>query len=351
MSKRKLSCQEPAETVPEETSALPQPLPDRNAKFAKLYATEPNFRELAGFNPRFAPYIRHGSIDFSDPNAVMELTKTLLSRDFGLNLEMPQDRLCPMVHNRHNYILWLKGLVDSTLPAGASQSDVIGLDIGTGASCIYPLLGCVQRPWSFIGTDIDPSNIKNALENVARNNLAGRIRILARTPTDPLVPLNDSDTPRLTFTMTNPPFYESCDDLERSAAQKARPPFTACTGSAVEMVTAGGETGFAARILAESLEHRTRVQWYTIMFGKQSSVETLVKQLRAHEIGNYAVTEFVQGARTRRWAVAWSFGPRRAAQDVARGVKAAMWKGILPPLVEVEVVAFPAGAGIRLASA
>lgn len=55
------------------------------------------------------------------------------------------------VTNRHNYILWLKGLLDST-SYHESGGELIGLDIGTGASCIYPLLGCTQRPWSFIAT-------------------------------------------------------------------------------------------------------------------------------------------------------------------------------------------------------
>lgn len=27
-----------------------------------------------------------------------------------------------------------------------------GLDVGTGASCIYPLLGTAQRPWCFVAT-------------------------------------------------------------------------------------------------------------------------------------------------------------------------------------------------------
>ena len=54
------------------------------------------------------------------------------------------------VENRHNYILWLKDLLDTT--SYEERSHRRGLDIGTGASCIYPLLGCTQRPWSFIAT-------------------------------------------------------------------------------------------------------------------------------------------------------------------------------------------------------
>lgn len=55
------------------------------------------------------------------------------------------------VPNRHNYILWLKDLLDTSSYNEPGQK-LTGLDIGTGASCIYPLLGCVQRPWSFIAT-------------------------------------------------------------------------------------------------------------------------------------------------------------------------------------------------------
>ncbi|KAL1892814.1 hypothetical protein Cpir12675_004398 [Ceratocystis pirilliformis] len=240
-------------------------------------------------------------------------------------------------------------LVDSSLPAGFSQSDVVGLDIGTGSSCIYPLLGCTQRPWSFIATDIDPLNIQNARANVLRNGLGTRIRIVPRTQMDPLVALSDFGLPSLTFTMTNPPFYESLEDLELCAEQKQRPPLTACTGSAVEMVTVGGESGFAERILTESLQLQQKVRWYTIMFGKQSSVETLAKKLRDHKVSNYAITEFVQGSRTRRWAVAWSFCPQRPVQSSARGLKVPGWKGIiLPPLTEAEVASFPSsGDGVN----
>lgn len=58
----------------------------------------------------------------------------------------------PQVPNRHNYILWLKDLLDTTVGNGDVTRKAVGLDIGTGASCIYPLLGCSQRPWSFIAT-------------------------------------------------------------------------------------------------------------------------------------------------------------------------------------------------------
>ena len=85
------------------------------------------------------------------------MTKSLLKRDFGLKIELPPNRLCPPVPNRLNYLLWIQSLLDTTSDNYSDSYDrdreVLGLDIGTGASAIYPLLGCVQRPkWRFAGT-------------------------------------------------------------------------------------------------------------------------------------------------------------------------------------------------------
>jgi 23S rRNA (adenine1618-N6)-methyltransferase len=77
------------------------------------------------------------------------------------------------------------------------------------------------------------------------------------------------------------------------------------------MVTRGGEVAFVKRMIDESLVLRDRIQWYTSMLGKLSSVSVLVEMLMQHDNHNYAVTEFVQGSKTKRWALAWSWGNKR----------------------------------------
>ena len=77
------------------------------------------------------------------------------------------------------------------------------------------------------------------------------------------------------------------------------------------MVTVGGEVAFVKRMIAESVALKERVQWYTSMLGKLSSVSTIIGLLKEAAIQNWAVTEFVQGTKTRRWAVAWSWGDLR----------------------------------------
>jgi 23S rRNA (adenine1618-N6)-methyltransferase len=79
----------------------------------------------------------------------------------------------------------------------------------------------------------------------------------------------------------------------------------------------------------ESLVLRDRVQWYTSMLGKFSSVAALVQKLRDNGVDNYAVTEFVQGSKTRRWGIAWSFDDLRPVMSVARGVSS-LQKSLLP---------------------
>jgi 23S rRNA (adenine1618-N6)-methyltransferase len=129
--------------------------------------------------------------------------------------------------------------------------------------------------------------------------------------------------------MCNPPFYESKSEMLSAAASKQRPAFTACTGSETEMVTHGGEVKFVSRMIDESLILQDRVQWYTSMLGKFSSVATLLQQLRDKGVNNYAVTEFVQGSKTRRWGIAWSFEDLRPRVGVARGLSS-LPRGLLP---------------------
>ncbi|KAJ5958884.1 uncharacterized protein N7479_006034 [Penicillium vulpinum] len=291
-----------------------------------LYQNDIDFAALALQSRDFAKHLKpNGQLDFNDPAAVRQLTTTLLQQDFHLKVEIPGDRLCPPVPNRLNYILWLQDLLDSTaggLHEGYDRDrEVVGLDIGTGCISIYPLLGCATRPrWNFVATDIDLNNLRTSQHNVSLNNLESRIRIIRSDPDGPLFPLEKLGCQTLDFTMCNPPFYTSTDELIKSAEKKERDPFSACTGVEVEMVTSGGEVAFVKKMIDESLQLRDRVQWYTSMLGKLSSINVLVETLIKHENHNFAVTEFDQGSKTKRWAVAWSWGDRRPAMNIARGI-------------------------------
>ena len=129
--------------------------------------------------------------------------------------------------------------------------------------------------------------------------------------------------------MCNPPFYSSLVDQLSSAASKSRPPHSACTGAAVEMVTPGGEIAFVSRMIEESMSLRDRCQWFTSMLGKHSSVEIIIEKLRIAGVVNWAVKDLVQGHRTRRWCVGWSWQGGIPDIRTARG-STTLSKALLP---------------------
>ena len=150
-------------------------------------ATPPDFAALARFDPEFAKHVRPGvrgasQIDWSSPEALVALTRTLLWQDFGLRWQLPEGRLCPTVPSRLNYLLWLQDVLAQGRPGppgggkgglGAGRPrprakladagpPALCVDIGTGASAIYALLGSAALGWSFIATEIDPSAADSA---------------------------------------------------------------------------------------------------------------------------------------------------------------------------------------------
>ncbi|OJJ55122.1 hypothetical protein ASPSYDRAFT_93145 [Aspergillus sydowii CBS 593.65] len=291
-----------------------------------IYKDGVDFASLALQSPDFAKFLKpNNQLDFTDPDAVRQLTVSLLKRDFGLKVEVPEGRLCPPVPNRLNYVIWLQDLLDTTGDEYRDGYDpdrvVTGLDIGTGCCSIYPLLGVTMRPgWNFIASDIDDENIRTSKHTIKANELESRIRTVKTCPSDDLIPLDTVGVERLDFTMCNPPFYSSQDEMLASAEEKERPPFSACTGAEIEMVTPGGEISHVSRVITESIQLKERVLWYTSMLGKLSSVSVLVEKLIELGNHNYAVTEFVQGNKTKRWAIAWSWTDLRPTVSVARGI-------------------------------
>ncbi|KAF2837234.1 hypothetical protein M501DRAFT_1032970 [Patellaria atrata CBS 101060] len=266
-----------------------------------------------------------GKIDFQDPTALQQLTKSLLKRDFDIKLELPDDRLCPPVPVRYNYVRWVQTLLDTTSDSYTDEYNpsrqVIGIDIGVGASCIYPLLACSTRPqWRIGGTEIDPKSLSSAKANIALNNFQPRIRLLQTTSSDSLIPLDELGIQHADFTMCNPPFFASKAEMDASYAGegKRKKPSAVCTGAEIEMVCGGGDAGFVCRMMEESKGLKDRVQWFTSMLGKLSSLGVVVTRLKEAGVANWAVATLRAGNKTRRWAVAWSWGKMRPLNDVAR---------------------------------
>lgn len=85
-------------------------------------------------------------------------------------------------------------------------------------------MGCASNSnWKFLGTDIDERSIKYAKENVDRNNLQDRITV-QHNPDPNKIFILDDDVPVYTFSMCNPPFYNSQEELDQGLLNKELEP-------------------------------------------------------------------------------------------------------------------------------
>lgn len=175
---------------------------------------------------------------------------------FFLRRWIPDGQLCPTVPNRSNYIHWINDLLSSQiLPSSCDK--VKGFDIGTGANCIYPLLGASLFGWSFIGSDITDVALEWAEKNVQSNPHISHLieirdsRILPEEDDIKVLVgvVNESET--FDFCMCNPPFFETFEEAGLN-------PKTSCGGTPEEMVCIGGEQAFVTRIIQDSAVLRQR---------------------------------------------------------------------------------------------
>jgi methyltransferase len=249
----------------------------------------------------------YATLDFRDPKSQRELTVALLKHDFNLSVDIPLDKLIPTVPQKLNYIHWIEDLLagcnNGCIPRGP---EVVGIDVGTGASCVYPLLGHTINGWVFMATEIEPLSVDFARENVEKNGLQQSIEVCHVDQSTFLVGAL-KEGKKYNFSMCNPPFYPEDHDLHGSCSHGDRPP--ACsinTGQPHETATVGGEEVFVQKLIDDSLCLRDQVRWYTTMLGKKSSVKKIKAYLKDKKVPMVTSTEFIQG-KTRRWGLAWSF--------------------------------------------
>ncbi|XP_040605068.1 RNA N6-adenosine-methyltransferase METTL16 isoform X2 [Mesocricetus auratus] len=246
----------------------------------------PDFAYLASKYPDFKQHIQINlsgrvSLNFKDPEAVRALTCTLLREDFGLSIDIPLERLIPTVPLRLNYIHWVEDLIGHQ----ASDKSTLrrGIDIGTGASCIYPLLGATLNGWYFLATEVDDMCFNYAKKNVEQNNLSDLIKVV-KVPQKTLLmdALKEESEIIYDFCMCNPPFFANELEAQGVNSRNSRrpPPSSVNTGGITEIMAEGGELEFVKRIIHDSLQLKKRLRWYSCMLGKKCSLAPLKEELR-----------------------------------------------------------------------
>ncbi|XP_031844274.1 U6 small nuclear RNA (adenine-(43)-N(6))-methyltransferase [Nomia melanderi] len=272
------------------------------------YKKIPDFKHLALSYPSFCNIANIDltgkvKIDFKNGESLRVLTEVLLKHDFNLEVKIPPNKLVPTLPLRLNYVLWIEDLIKHS--SFCEMKETIGIDIGTGAVCIYPLLFAKMYGNRMIGTEVDETSIQTAIQQVENNNLQHLIKVLkvdGQTTFKDIV--KEGETYH--FTMCNPPFFET----ERSERIiKCLPPRNAPTGNKAELTIQGGERAFVTQMIDESSEMKDKIKIYTTMFGRRSNLLFLLKLLKRRKIENTTWTEFCQG-HTKRWGLAWTFLPK-----------------------------------------
>lgn len=304
-----------------------------------------DFAALAAAFPELGPFMRSrkpSSVDFSRPGATLALTRAILSRHFGLQLQLPAGQLVPTVPARQQYLSWAHALLGHHRGENVATGTL--LDIGTGPSAIYALLASrlFGEGWCVVATDIDQAAIASARENIALNSLEGTIELMQTQECESFVPEDDIfhrlGAP-LKLTVCNPPFYEE------GQVPSARPR----PGSDFQLETQGGEFAFLCRLARDSREHCD--VWFTSLVGIKSDLARIVQYLRSPDISAAQVvtTQLAAGKRTSRWAVAWRIEScAESSVDIEEGVRTSKWRSTLRVQLGVSLQQNSDGDGSRL---
>ncbi|MDF0533438.1 23S rRNA (adenine(1618)-N(6))-methyltransferase RlmF [Shewanella yunxiaonensis] len=270
------------------------------------------------------------SINFSQPQAVKALNAALLKQHYGIvGWDIPAGYLCPPVPGREDYLHHLADLLADghKIPQG---QQTVGLDIGTGANGIYPLLGSAIYGWQFVGSDIDAQALQHLQHIIDRNSQAAKLIRLRHQPQsqhifDAVIQSED----HFDFTMCNPPFHRSAAEARQGSQRKLhnlatnrgeKVPHKVSLnfgGQANELWCDGGEAGFLRRMIAESQHYAAQVLWFTSLISKSENLPLCYKLLEQQQVATVKTLPMTQGNKQTR-ILAWSYLNDKARQQWRR---------------------------------
>lgn len=285
-----------------------------------------DFEQLIDSCPGLAQFVEMNiyndlSIDFSDPEAVKMLNKALLKRYYNIiNWDIPDNYLCPPIPGRADYIHHIADLLGSKnnnkIPTGKK---IKCLDIGTGANCVYPIIGNKEYGWSFIGTDIDPVSIKSANKIIESNpTLKGNIELrLQQNPKDIFYGIINKGE-LIDISVCNPPFHASLAEaqsgtlrkLNNLGQKKTTKPIQNFGGKNGELWCQGGEKRFVQDMIGQSKQFHFSCFWFSSLVSKQSNLKSIYGVLQKVGAIEVKTIQMGQGNKKSR-IVAWTFLTRK----------------------------------------
>ena len=258
------------------------------------------------------------TIDFANQKAVKSLNTALLFKDYKVKFwEFPDDNLCPPIPGRVDYIHYLADLLKAS---GISENAKV-LDLGTGANCIYPLLGNAEYGWQFTGTDIDSKSLGFAELIVKKNGLEQSIKLLKQSHSSQVLKGILTESDKFSAAMCNPPFYGSQEEAMMANTRKLTGlgnendlNLRNFGGKQQELWYKGGEKAFLHTYLYESSMFKTQCFWYSTLVSKKENVEGMCDSLNKLKATDIKIIPMHQGNKITR-IVAWTFLTEEEQKD------------------------------------
>jgi len=286
--------------------------------FARLVAQTPELEAFTISNPS-----GQATINFQDADAVRMLNRALLKTHYDINSwDIPAGYLCPPIPGRVDYIHYLADLLahsnNQKIPRGRH---IKVLDIGTGASLVYPLTGQHEYGWHFTGVDIDTGAIKSAMKICAFNKLDIAVRRQNKPENIFRGVIRPKD--RFHLTMCNPPFHGSIEKASKGTQRKwanlgkGRSTQLNFGGQNAELWCPGGEIKFVARMVQQSMEFTNQCLWFTSLVSKKDNLQPLSRILKRAKVAEFKVTDMAQGQKTSRF-IAWTYKSKRQRAAFAK---------------------------------
>ena len=268
-----------------------------------------NFDELVKQNPNLSKFVTQNkfdkiSIDFSNPKAVKEHNKALLFTYDKISVwDFPDENLCPPIPGRLDYIHHLSDL-------NSSKENKTVLDIGTGATCIYPLLGVAEYNWNFVATDIELDSLDSAQDIIDDNDLDAKIELRQQFNEQHILKDILEEDDAFFATICNPPFYKSAEEARGANRRKSRNlgnnAVRNFSGNNNELWYVGGEKAFLHNYLYESSLYKDKSEWFTSLVSKKENVESLQKSAKKLGVKEFKIIPLHQGNKVTR-IVCWQF--------------------------------------------
>jgi 23S rRNA (adenine1618-N6)-methyltransferase len=257
------------------------------------------------------------TIDFSNPEAVKTLNKSLLAHFYHIKYwDIPEGYLCPPIPGRADYIHYAADLLASSnqqfIPKGKK---IKVLDVGVGANCVYPMIGHQEYGWSFIGSDIDELAVK-AAKNIINVNapLKNQIEIRFQQSKNQIFKGIVHSNELFDLTICNPPFHASAQEALESSQRKNRnlgnKKHIASSlnfgGKNNELWTNGGEIAFITKMIEESKLVKNQCFWFSTLVSKSENLDSIYAMLKRQGVIETRTANMQTGNKITR-IVAWTF--------------------------------------------